>query len=75
VSELKKRLKQEKPDLYKSIIAQALKERMDDYGLDLNDLDNKTQQIINGEITDVNEVETTSEEAVKEIGTKGAKNK
>jgi len=63
------------PELYRETIVNALAARIHDYGIGMNEVDENIRKVIRGEITDVNQIKTIKEQAIKEIGKVGAKKK
>jgi len=63
------------PQLYQQTVIEALKQRLNDNGISIDKLSEKSKQLINGEITDTDEVKKIKTQTIKEIGEVGAKSK
>jgi hypothetical protein len=73
--EIEKRLMTTNPRLYYEAVSSALMDRINEYGISMNEVDEEVKKVIQGEITDVDKVKEIKERAIKEIGVKGAKSK
>jgi len=63
------------PQLYMDTIIKALQERINDNGVSVNELSSETRELIEGKITNVEAFKNLKDDAIKEIGEKGAKSK
>jgi hypothetical protein len=63
------------PVLYVKSVVEALKERITENQVNINDLGEDIKKLIDGKITDVHQVKLIKNQAVKKIGELGAKSK
>jgi len=75
LEQAKEVLKNRNPTLYREKNVEAIKQRVDDYGIDKKGLTELTQRLVNAEITDLGEFDAAKLKAIHEIGEVGAENK
>jgi hypothetical protein len=63
------------PQLCRETIINALKERLKDNNINEDEIDEEIKELFDGKITEKEQVEAVKEQAIKEIGQKGATNK
>ncbi|CFW93463.1 Conserved protein of unknown function [endosymbiont DhMRE of Dentiscutata heterogama] len=73
--EIEEELWKRNPQLCRSTIVTSLKERLKDNNINADELSEEVKKLINGEITNEDKVKTIKEQAIKEIGQKGAERK
>ncbi|KLL05352.1 MAG: hypothetical protein MRERV_2c104 [Mycoplasmataceae bacterium RV_VA103A] len=73
--EIEEELWKRNPQFCRSAIITSLKERLKDNNISTDELSEEVKKLVNGEITNKDKVKTVKEQAIKEIGQKGAERK